>query len=92
VTNAIVHPRQAQQLLAARGPFASIYFNDTQDAPDGAGQLDVLWRDIRRELEEQGAQAMLIASLESAVSAARPSVGRSGHGVVAGADGVVINE
>lgn len=92
MTYAMAHSQQAQQLLAARGPFASIYFNDAHDAPDAGAQRDVLWRDIRRELEEQGAQATLIASLEGAVAAARPSAGSSGHGVISGADGVVINE
>ncbi len=92
MTKAIVHSWQAQKLLAARGPFASIYFNDAHDGPDAAAQLEVIWRDIRRELEEHGAQAPLIDAVESAVLAARPVGGRTGHGVIAGAAGVVINE
>jgi hypothetical protein len=88
----MMHSEQAQQLLAAHGPFASVYFNDSHDAPDAAAQLDVKWRDSRRDLEEQGAQASLIAQLEGAIDTGRPPVGRSGRGVIAGADGVVITE
>ena len=90
--NTLPHSPQTQRLLAARGPFASIYFDDSHCAPDAAAQLGVRWRDIRRELEDQGAQATAIAALEQAVHGERPRVGRSGHGLIACADGVVIDE
>ena len=92
MTDAMVHSPQAQQLLAARGPFVSICFDDAHDAPDAAERLQVIWRHVRRELEEQRADATLVASLEPAVMAARPSAGRTGHCVIVGADGVLIKE
>ena len=92
MTIATMHSHQAHQLLAARGPFASIYFDDSHDAQDAATRLEVKWRDIARELEDHGAEATLVSLLERAVLEARPPVGRSGRGLVATADGVLIDE
>src|SRR5581483_2062849 len=46
----------------------------------------------REQLEELGASESVTADIERAVLDSRPPVGRSGRGVVAGADGVVLNE
>lgn len=87
-----VHSDQARQLLAAHGPFASIYFDDSHDAHDAATQLEVKWRDVVRQLEDQGAEGTLISVLERAVLDARSPVGHSGRGLIATADGVLIDE
>ncbi len=79
-------------LLTARGPFASVYFEDSHDTPDAEAQLELRWRAIREQLEELGADEAVTDEMERAVLDARPPVGRSGRGVVAGADGVVLNE
>lgn len=79
-------------LLTARGPFASVYFEDSHDTPDAEAQLELRWRAIREQLEELGAAEAVTNEMERAVLDARPPVGRSGRGVVAGADGVVLNE
>jgi peptide chain release factor subunit 1 len=79
-------------LLTARGPFASVYFDDSHDTQDAATQLDLKWRALREQLEEQGASESVTADIERAVMDLRPPIGRSGRGVVAGADGVVLNE
>jgi hypothetical protein len=81
-----------RQLLTAKGPFASIYYDDSHDTEDAAAQLDARWRDMRKHLEQQSVDEALISTLEQAVVGARPPVGRSGRGVIAGADGVAINE
>jgi hypothetical protein len=83
---------RAHHLIAATGPFASVYFDDSHDAPDAASRLEVTWQDIARELAGQGADASLVAVLERAVLGAAPSVGHSGHGLIATADGVLVDE
>ncbi len=81
-----------RQLVDTPGPFASIYFEDSHDTQDAAAQLDVKWHEIRKELEEQGADGALISRVERAILDVRPPVGRSGRGVVAGAHRVLLNE
>lgn len=83
---------QAQRLLDARGPFVSVYFDDSHDAPDAAEQLEVKWRDIQRELLAQNATPGLISMLERAITESRPAVGRGGRGLIAVAEGVLIDE
>src|SRR5947209_7453124 len=78
-------------LLTARGPFASVYFEDSHDTQDAEAQLELKWRALREQLEELGAEKSVTAAMERAVLDARPPVGRSGRGVVASADGVVLN-
>jgi peptide chain release factor subunit 1 len=79
-------------LLTAPGPFASVYFEDSHDTQDADAQLELRWRGLREQLEELGADESVTADMERAVLGARPPIGRSGRGVVAGADGVVLNE
>lgn len=87
-----MNSERLRQLVDTQGPFASIYFEDSHDTQDAAAQLDVKWHDIRKELEDQGADAALVSGLERAILDLRPPVGRSGRGVVAGAHGVLLNE
>ena len=87
-----MHPERFRHLLTAKGPFASIYFDDSHDTEDAAAQLELKWRRIRERLEDQGVGAELVADLERAVLDVQPPVGRSGRGLVGGADGVLLNE
>jgi hypothetical protein len=57
-----------------------------------AAQLELKWRALREQLEQQGAAPELTESIEHAVIEARPPIGRSGRAVVASADGVLVNE
>jgi hypothetical protein len=79
-------------LLSARGPFASVYFDDSHDTQDAAAQLELKWRALREQLEDLGASDSVVGDIEQAVMDLHPPIGRSGRGVVAGADGVVLNE
>lgn len=79
-------------LLNTTGPFASVYFEDTHDTQDAQTQLDLKWRGVREELDERGVGEAVIADIEHAVMDLRPPIGRSGRGIVAEADGVVLNE
>ena len=79
-------------LLTAPGPFASVYFEDSHDTQDANAQLELRWRGVREQLEELGADESVTDDMERAVLDVRPPVGRSGRAVVAGANGVVLNE
>jgi Bacterial archaeo-eukaryotic release factor family 2 len=77
-----------RSLLGHHGPFASIYFDIALNVPDGQERMDATWQDIRRALLHQGADNMIIATLEPVV---RRELSLPGpRGVIAGADGVHI--
>ncbi|ORW64605.1 Rv2629 family ribosome hibernation factor [Mycobacterium saskatchewanense] len=81
-----------RKLLDARGPFASVYFDDSHDTHDAEAQLELKWRAAENELEKLGADQAVIEDIGDAIMNLRPPVGRSGRAVIAGADGVLINE
>lgn len=81
-----------RSLLTARGPFASVYFDDSHDTADAETQIDLKWRGLRRELQEHEADPKLIDTIGEAIADTRPAVGRSGRGVVATAAGVLLDE
>lgn len=80
-----------RHLLSAEGPFASIYFDDSHDTADAEAQLELKWRGLREQLEEQGGKE-LADVVEPAVLGARPPVGRSGRGLIAAAGRLLVNE
>lgn len=79
-------------LAGSKGPFASVYFDDSHDTEDAAAQRDLKWRAIRDELEQQGATPEVIETLQQTITGTAPAVGRSGRGIVAGPDGILLNE
>ena len=81
-----------RQLMNAKGPYASVYFDDSHDTEDAETQLDIKLRDLRALLEEQGAEPTVGDRLEQAVRASDPAVGKSGRAVVTTADGVVFDQ
>jgi hypothetical protein len=81
-----------RSLPESKGPYASVYYDDSHDTEDAAAQRDLKWRAIKDELDQQGASAGLIETLQHAVLDTEPAVGRSGRGIIAGADGVLLNE
>lgn len=84
--------RRLRPLLSSNGPFASVYFEDSHDTADAATQLDLTWRDVRKQLDDLGAEKAVVDEMERAVMDLRAPIGRSGRAVVADADGVVVNE
>jgi hypothetical protein len=79
-------------LLNTRGPYGSVYFEDSHNTADAAAQSELKWRALREQLEQQGADPALTHHIEQAVVSADPPVGRSGRAVIAGPDGVLVNE
>lgn len=81
-----------RKLLDAPGPFASVYFDDSHDTHDAEAQLELKWRAVKEELEKRGAARAVVDGIGDAIMNLRPPIGRSGRAVIAGADGVLINE
>lgn len=79
-------------LVDAKGPFVSIYFDDSHDTQDAAAQLDARLRDVRKQLEDQSVDGSVIEALTAAVRGARPPVGRSGRVVIASGATIVADE
>ncbi len=79
-------------LVNAAGPFASVYFDDSHDTADAVEHLEATWRDIRKNLEAQGAGPEVVGKLEEAILHSRPAVGRRGRAVIATNDQVLVNE
>lgn len=70
-------------LVAAEGPFASVYFDDSHDTLDAVERREATWRDVRKHLESRDAKQELIDSLEEAVRDSRPAVDRPSASVAA---------
>lgn len=87
-----MHSDRFRPLVDAKGPFVSIYFDDSHDTQDAAAQLDARVRDIRKQLEEHSVDPAVIESIEGAVRGAHPPVGRSGRAVIAAGDTIVLDE
>lgn len=87
-----MHSDRFRQLLDSPGPFASVYFDDSHDTHDAEAQLELKWRALREQLEQQGADRSVTEQIGRAVMDLRAPIGRSGRAVVAGATGVVLNE
>lgn len=81
-----------RQLLTTKGPFASVYFEDSHDTEDAETQLGLKWRGMREHLIDQGADESVVTGIEDAVLNLRAPIGRSGRAVVAASGGVVLNE
>jgi hypothetical protein len=87
-----MQPERFRSLVSVRGPFVSVYIDDSRDTADAEAQLDAKWRDVRRHLEDRGVDEDVIVTLEHAVLHSEPAVGRRGRGVIAAADHVLVNE
>lgn len=81
-----------RKLLDASGPFASVYFDDSHDTHDAEAQLELRWRALKEDLETRWAAGEVIEEIGRAVMDPHPPIGRSGRAVVAGAEGVLLNE
>lgn len=58
--------RALTPLLAAPGPFATVYLATHRASEQAAAAFDVLWKDVHRELADAGADAATIDALDAA--------------------------
>lgn len=75
-------------LAEAPGPFVSLYVEGSLDDRLTSAR----WTAIRRHLEDSGVATRTSDAVEQAVLDYRPGSRRRGHGIVAGAQGVLLDE
>ncbi|OAN39883.1 hypothetical protein [Mycolicibacterium iranicum] len=81
-----------RRIADAQGPFVSLYVDDTRNTADAQKQAQSRWSAIRRHLEDSGLSEHVVGAVERAVLYSRTGVGRKGRAVIAGREGVVLNE
>ncbi|UCZ88053.1 hypothetical protein [Gordonia sp. WA4-43] len=81
-----------RELATATGPFATIYIDDSHNTEDAAHTMELRWRALREELESAGADAAVVESIGNALLDGAPAVGPSGRAVIAGPDGVLLDQ
>lgn len=62
--------------------FASVYFESTHDTEDAEKVLELIWRERRSELEEQGATEESLEALEAAIMAGPRQAGKRGRALI----------
>ncbi|MET8997696.1 Vms1/Ankzf1 family peptidyl-tRNA hydrolase [Amycolatopsis sp. NPDC004169] len=82
---------QVKAVLAAEGPFASVFLEDSHDTEDAERQLELKLREIAARLGERGADDATAEAVVTAIRDSEPPVGRSGRGVVAAGGRVVVD-
>ena len=87
-----MQPERFESLVSVRGPFVSIYIDESRNTADAEVQLDAKWRDVRRHLADRGVDEDIVVMLERAVLHSEPAVGRRGRGMIAAGDHVLVNE
>ncbi|BBX71853.1 Rv2629 family ribosome hibernation factor [Mycolicibacterium psychrotolerans] len=75
-------------LADAPGPFVSLYIDGTGDTQNDAAR----WSAIREHLEDCGVTGRTIEAVERAVLTYQPAPHRRGHAVIAGGEGVLVDE
>ncbi len=79
-------------LTTTTGPFASVYIDDSHNTEDAAHAMELRWRALRDELISAGAEPAVVDPIGTALLGQVPSVGVSGRAVIAGPDGVILDE
>lgn len=81
-----------KHLVDAKGPYASVYFDDSHDTADADAQLDVKLRDLRSELADKGADPAIGERLVEAVRGSPCPVGKSGRALIIEAEEVLFDQ
>ncbi|MBW4722255.1 Rv2629 family ribosome hibernation factor [Saccharothrix obliqua] len=79
-----------EELVREPGPFATVYLDASHDTEDAAKALELRWRGLRAELEQQGADAATLDAIGTALG--EPVVGKGGRAVVAAAGRLLLDE
>lgn len=81
-----------KELSTTPGPFASVYFDASQETETGAHERELRWRAVHDALHEQDADESTIDALDAAAEEAAPVVGRQGHALIAAGGTVLVDE
>lgn len=82
----VTHLRESP---AAR--FASVYYDSSFDTEDAAKHLELTWRELRKELERQGAPNDTLATLTDAVREGAHPVGKAGRALIVSGREVLVD-
>lgn len=82
-----------REVYEADGPLATVYMEGRSPAEDAEKQVRLRWDDLRGRLSEAGASQDVLTALDEAILDERfGEVQADGRVLVAGADGVLLNE
>ncbi|MBB3038792.1 hypothetical protein [Hoyosella altamirensis] len=80
-----------KRLDSARGPFASIYVDDSKNTEDSGKARELQWRTVLDELRKQEAPDELVARVLD-LADRKPPIGSRGRALVVGESGVIVDE
>jgi len=78
-------------LYARPGPWASVYLDASHDTEDAVDALELRWRALRDQLNQQGADPATVAALGAAVTRHVPRAGEYGLALSAASGDVVLH-
>jgi hypothetical protein len=84
--------RSLRELVEVEGPFASVYLDSSHDTEDAEDLRRLGWQAVRDSLDEQGADAATLESLDDAVSRLPAVAGKSGRALVGAGGRVLVDE
>ena len=85
-----IDTQQIDDLYGRSGPFVTVYIDSDVAGAEGGPTLDVRWKNLRRELDADGASELALDAVESAVLGTG-AVSDSTMVVVANDDGVLLD-
>jgi peptide chain release factor subunit 1 len=91
-TRGRMQPHRFRPLVEARAPFATVVVDDSHDTADADTQVDLRWRAVAEQLRVLGARDAVIDALGDRLRTASGDPGRHGRALIAGADGVLLDQ
>jgi hypothetical protein len=88
----LVSEDRLSEIYQEEGPFVTVYLDATRSTESGAHEVSLRWRDVRRHVQEQGADEATLAALDEQISADENTPGAHGlllvaaHGTVCFSD------
>ena len=82
---------ELRQVLAHRGPFATVHLDGSHDTENAAHEQELRWRAARAALAAKGADENTLAALDDAVRDALPTTGRAGRLLIAAGGEVLLD-
>ncbi|MHC1560181.1 baeRF2 domain-containing protein [Actinomycetospora sp. C-140] len=84
---------RTREIFERPGPFATVYLEAVQAGENSAKQVELRWRDLQNQLQQQGADDKTIAALDDELGDDRAgSLTEVGRVLVASADGVLFDD
>ncbi|HET8994769.1 Rv2629 family ribosome hibernation factor [Rhodococcus sp. SJ-2] len=87
-----MHADRFAEFTTEKGPFASVYYEDSHASEDAAQIAELTWRSIREQLEQLEAPPPVLDNIERALAEAPTAIGRGGRAIVANGDKVLVHE